>query len=54
VALISLRQLLDRAAENQYSLPAFNVKNMEKIHAILQATDEVDSAVNLHQWLDKL
>jgi len=47
VALISLRQLLDHAAEHQYGLPAFNVNNMEQIHAILQAADEVDSPVIL-------
>ena len=47
MALISLRQLLDHAAEYQYALPAFNVNNMEQIHAIMQAADEVDSPVIL-------
>ncbi len=47
MALVSLRQLLDHAAEFQYGLPAFNVNNMEQIHAILQAADEVDSPVIL-------
>ncbi|MDZ4142825.1 MAG: class II fructose-bisphosphate aldolase [Methylotenera sp.] len=47
MALISLRQLLDHAAEHQYGLPAFNVNNMEQIHAILQAANEVDSPVIL-------
>ena len=47
MALVSLRQLLDHAAEHQYGLPAFNVNNMEQIHAILQAADEVDSPVIL-------
>lgn len=47
MALISLKQLLDHAAEYQYGLPAFNVNNMEQIHAILQAADEVDSPVIL-------
>ena len=47
MALISLRQLLDHAAEYQYGLPAFNVNNMEQIHAILQAANEVDSPVIL-------
>jgi len=28
MALISMRQLLDHAAENGYGLPAFNVNNM--------------------------
>lgn len=47
MALISLRQLLDHAAEHRYGLPAFNINNMEQIHAILQAADEVDSPVIL-------
>ncbi len=45
MALISLRQLLDHAAEYGYGLPAFNVNNMEQIHAIMQAANEVDSPV---------
>jgi len=47
MALISLRQLLDHAAENHYGLPAFNVNNMEQIHAIMQAADQLDSPVIL-------
>ncbi|MFZ9764948.1 MAG: class II fructose-bisphosphate aldolase [Burkholderiaceae bacterium] len=47
MALISLRQLLDHAAEHGYGLPAFNVNNMEQIHAIMQAAAEVDSPVIL-------
>jgi fructose-bisphosphate aldolase class II len=47
MALVSLRQLLDHAAEHSYGLPAFNVNNMEQIHAIMQAADEVDSPVIL-------
>ncbi|MDE2148737.1 MAG: fructose-bisphosphate aldolase class II [Gammaproteobacteria bacterium] len=43
MALISLRQLLDHAAEHDYGVPAFNVNDMEQIHAILQAADETDS-----------
>jgi len=45
MALISLRQLLDHAAENDYGMPAFNVNNMEQVHAIMEAADEVDSPV---------
>ncbi|MFZ9723582.1 MAG: class II fructose-bisphosphate aldolase, partial [Burkholderiaceae bacterium] len=47
MALISLRQLLDHAAEHGYGLPAFNVNNMEQIHSIMQAAHEVDSPVIL-------
>ena len=47
MALVSMRQLLDHAAENGYGLPAFNVNNMEQIHAIMQAADECDSPVIL-------
>jgi fructose-bisphosphate aldolase class II len=45
MALISLRQLLDYAAENDFGMPAFNVNNMEQVHAIMQAADEVNSPV---------
>jgi len=45
--LVSARQLLDHAAEHGYAVPAFNVNNMEQIHAILQAADETDSPVIL-------
>lgn len=45
MALISMRQLLDHAAENGYGLPAFNVNNMEQVHAIMQAADAADSPV---------
>jgi fructose-bisphosphate aldolase class II len=40
-----MRQLLDYAAENDFGMPAFNVHNMEQVHAIMQAADEVDSPV---------
>lgn len=45
MALISLRQLLDHAAEHSYGLPAFNVNNMEQMLAIMKAADETDSPV---------
>ncbi|HEC18536.1 MAG TPA: fructose-bisphosphate aldolase class II [Gammaproteobacteria bacterium] len=45
MALISLRQLLDYAAENDFGMPAFNVNNMEQVHAIMQAAAECDSPV---------
>ena len=47
MALVSLRQLLDHAAEFGYGVPAFNVNNMEQIHAIMQAAQETDSPVIL-------
>jgi fructose-bisphosphate aldolase class II len=47
MALTSLRQLLDHAAEHGYGVPAFNVNNMEQIHAIMQAAAETDSPVIL-------
>lgn len=47
MALVSLRQLLDHAAEHGYGLPAFNVNNLEQIQAIMQAADECDSPVIL-------
>ena len=43
--LISMRQLLDHAAENDYGMPAFNVNNMEQVHAIMGAADKTNSPV---------
>ena len=43
--LISLRQLLDDAAEHGYGVPAFNINNMEQGLAILKAADRVDAPV---------
>ncbi|MEL0041745.1 MAG: class II fructose-bisphosphate aldolase [Candidatus Puniceispirillum sp.] len=43
--LITLRQLLDHAAEHGYGVPAFNINNMEQGLAILKAADRVDAPV---------
>lgn len=45
VALISMRQLLDHAAENGYGVPAFNVNNLEQMRAIMAAADQTNSPV---------
>lgn len=45
MALISLRQLLDHAAENGYGVPAFNANNLEQLQAIMAAAVEMDSPV---------
>jgi fructose-bisphosphate aldolase class II len=45
MALISLRQLLDHAAEHTYGVPAFNVNNLEQVQAILEAAASVDAPV---------
>lgn len=45
MALVSLRQLLDHAAEHGYGVPAFNVNNLEQIRAIMEAADATDSPV---------
>ena len=45
MALVSLRQLLDHAAENSYGLPAFNVNNLEQVQAIMEAAHETNSPV---------
>jgi fructose-bisphosphate aldolase class II len=47
MSLVSMRQLLDHAAEHGYGLPAFNVNNMEQIQAIMQAAQDCDSPVIL-------
>lgn len=45
MALVSMRQLLDHAAEHGYGIPAFNVNNLEQVQAIMQAANETDSPV---------
>ncbi|MEY2701031.1 MAG: fructose-bisphosphate aldolase class [Pseudomonadota bacterium] len=47
MALISLRQLLDHAAEGGYGMPAFNVNNLEQVRAIMEAASAVDAPVIL-------
>jgi Fructose/tagatose bisphosphate aldolase len=47
MALITLRQLLDHAAEHEYAVPAFNVNNLEQVRAIMEAADATDSPVIL-------
>ncbi len=47
MALVSMRQLLDHAAENDYGVPAFNINNMEQMLAIMAAADQTDSPVIL-------
>ena len=45
MSIVSLRQLLDHAAENGYGLPAFNVNNLEQVQAIMAAADQVGAPV---------
>ena len=45
MALVSLRQILDYAAEHNFAVPAFNISNMEHVQAIMQAADACDSPV---------
>jgi len=45
MALVSMRQLLDYAAEHSFAIPAFNVSNLEQVQAIMQAADAADSPV---------
>ena len=45
MALVSMRQLLDHAAENGYGIPAFNVNNLEQVQAIMEAAAEVNAPV---------
>ena len=47
MALISLRQLLDHAAEYGYGVPAFNVNNVEQVRAIMDAAEATRSPVIL-------
>jgi fructose-bisphosphate aldolase, class II len=45
MALVSMRQLLDHAAENGYGVPAFNVNNLEQVQAIMEAAQEINAPV---------
>jgi fructose-bisphosphate aldolase class II len=45
MALVSLRQLLDHAADNGYGVPAFNVNNLEQVQAIMEAARELNAPV---------
>jgi fructose-bisphosphate aldolase, class II len=45
--LVSMRQLLDHAAENSYGIPAFNVNNLEQVQAVMSAADEAGAPVIL-------
>lgn len=45
--LVSMRQLLDHAAENTYGIPAFNVNNLEQVQAVMSAAAEVGAPVIL-------
>ncbi|MCS7100493.1 MAG: ketose-bisphosphate aldolase, partial [Burkholderiaceae bacterium] len=45
MALVSMRQLLDHAAEHGYGVPAFNVNNLEQVQAIMEAAHEVQAPV---------
>jgi fructose-bisphosphate aldolase class II len=47
MAFVSMRQLLDHAAENGYGIPAFNVNNLEQVQAVMAAADEVGAPVIL-------
>jgi fructose-bisphosphate aldolase, class II len=47
MALITLRQLLDHAAEHGYGVPAFNINNMEQGLAIMEAAEGCDAPVIL-------
>jgi fructose-bisphosphate aldolase class II len=47
MALVSLRQVLDHAAEHGYGVPAYNVNNLEQVQAIMEAAQETQSPVIL-------
>jgi fructose-bisphosphate aldolase class II len=47
MALITLRQLLDHAAEHDYGIPAFNINNMEQLLAIMEAARHASAPVIL-------
>jgi len=50
MALITLKQLLDHAAENNYGLPAFNVNNIEQVKPVMQASEGARNYVGEPAW----
>ncbi len=47
MALVSMRELLDHAAEQGYGIPAFNVNNLEQVQAVMEAAKETGAPVIL-------
>ncbi len=47
MSLVSMRELLDHAAANNYGIPAFNVNNLEQVQAVMEAAQEVGAPVIL-------
>ncbi len=47
MSLVSMRELLDHAAENGYGIPAFNVNNLEQVQAVMAAADATGAPVIL-------
>ena len=47
MALVSMRELLDHAAEHSYGIPAFNVNNLEQVQAVMEAAKETGAPVIL-------
>jgi fructose-bisphosphate aldolase class II len=47
MALVSMRELLDHAAEHAYGIPAFNVNNLEQVQAVMEAAKETGAPVIL-------
>src|SRR5436305_8991273 len=45
--LVSMRELLDHAAENGYGIPAYNVNNLEQVQAVMEAAKETGAPVIL-------
>lgn len=48
MALVTLRQLLDHAAEYKYAVPALNANNLEQVRAIMEAADATDGPAIVH------
>ena len=47
MSLVSMRELLDHAAENGYGIPAFNVNNLEQVQAVMEAAHATGAPVIL-------
>ncbi|NCX94110.1 MAG: fructose-bisphosphate aldolase class II [Gammaproteobacteria bacterium] len=45
MAIVTLREMLDFAAEHDFGVPAFNVSNLEQVRAVMEAANTVDAPV---------
>ena len=50
MALVTMKELLERAKSNHRGIGAFSVGNMEMVKGAIQAAEELDTPIILHLW----